>query len=66
MQKSSYYVRVVMDQVPDDKKQGLAFRTERNYPVLGLDAEKNRLLLPDDTNKLIWVPLGLCRFVKLA
>lgn len=66
MQKTVFYVRVLLETVPEEKRATLAFREERNYPVLGLESEKGRLLLPDDANKLIWVPMGLCRFVKLA
>lgn len=55
-----------MDQVPEDRRTVLAFREERNYPVLSVDAEKGRMLLPDDSNKLIWVPMAVCRFVKLG
>jgi hypothetical protein len=66
MQKTIFYVRILLDTVPEEKRATLAFREERNYPVLGIENEKGRLLLPDDSNKLIWVPMGICRFVKLA
>lgn len=66
MQKTLFYVRILLDTVPEGKRVTLAFREERNYPVLGIESEKGRLLLPDDSNKLIWVPMGICRFVKLA
>ena len=66
MQKAGFYVRVLLDSVPEERRTTLSFREERNYPVLGIESEKGRLLLPDDTNKLIWVPMGICRFVKLA
>lgn len=66
MQKGTFYVRLILDTVPEERRATLAFRDERNYPVLGLDSEKGRLLLPDDANKLVWIPMGICRFVKLA
>lgn len=66
MQSTKFYVRMIMETVPEERRTSLAFREERNYPVLGVDSEKGRLLLPDDSNKLIWVPMGICRFVKLA
>lgn len=66
MQKTIFYVRVLLESVPEEKRATLSFREERNYPVLAIENEKGRLLLPDDGNKLIWVPMGLCRFVKLA
>ncbi len=66
MKSTGFYVRLLLETVPEEKRGTLAFREERNYPVLALDGDKNRLLLPDDANKLVWVPMGISRFVKLG
>lgn len=66
MQKAAIYVRVVVDQIPEQQREKYAFRDERNYLVIAVDAEKNRMLLPDDHNKMIWMPMGVLRFVKIA
>lgn len=66
MNMGSFYIRVQLDQIPEDKRNAFALKEDRNYPVLGLDGEKNRLLIHDDQMKLLWIPMGVCRFVRLA
>lgn len=66
MQRGTLYVRVLTEQIPDAQKQKLAFREDCNYVVIHVDAEKNRILIPDDRNRLIWVPMSVLRFVKVS
>ena len=66
MQKSMVYVRVLNEQIPETQKKGLAFRDDRNYVVIHVDPDKNRMLIPDDRNRLIWVPMSVLRFVKVS
>lgn len=66
MEKGVFYVRVLTDQIPQAQREKLAFRDERNYVVLSIDREKNRMLLPDDHNKMIWMPMSVLRFVKVS
>lgn len=66
MQKSAIYVRVLTDKIPEAQREKFAFREDRNYPAIAIDGEKNRMLLPDDYNKMMWMPMSVLRFVKLA
>jgi hypothetical protein len=66
MQATTFYIRVVIDEIPEDKRTSFAFKEDRNYPVLSADPEKNRILIHDDQNRLLWIPMAVCRFVKLA
>lgn len=59
-----FYVRFLSEKVPEGKK--LNFKEDRNYPVLGVDAQGGKILVPDNENKLLWLPMGLFRFVKLS
>jgi len=66
MNSNYFYVRVQIELIPPEKQKQFALNAERNYPVLGIDAEKNRLLLHDDQMRLLWLPMAVCRFVRLA
>ncbi len=66
MQKAAIYVRVVTEQIPEAQREKLAFRDDRNYLVIAVDSEKNRMLLPDDYNKMVWIPMSVLRFVKIS
>lgn len=63
---TSFYIRIDFDALPPEKKKQLALREERNYPVLDVDREKSRLLIPDDKQRLLWVPMALCRFMRMG
>ena len=66
MQKGTVYVRVMTEQIPEAQREKLAFRDDRNYVVIHVDTEKNRMLIPDDHNRLVWVPISVLRFVKVS
>jgi hypothetical protein len=66
MQKAAIYIRILTDQIPEQQREKLAFREDRNYLVIAIDPEKNRMLLPDDHNRMVWMPMGVLRFVKIA
>jgi hypothetical protein len=65
MQKAAIYIRILTDQIPEQQREKLAFREDRNYLVIAIP-EKNRMLLPDDHNRMVWMPMGVLRFVKIA
>jgi hypothetical protein len=52
--------------VPEGHKLLEHFSEDRNYPVLGLDSNKNKILLHDNYNRLHWLPMNLFDFVKLG
>ena len=59
-----FYVRCLIEKIPEGKN--LNFRGDRNYPVLGIDSQNNKLLTHDDEHKLLWLPTSLFRFVKVS
>jgi|GEM_PF-4404640 len=56
-----FYVRCLIDKIPAEKN--LKFKDDRNYPVLAVN--DNKLLTHDDTNRLIWLPISIFKFVKV-
>ncbi len=66
MKTAAFYVRILFDKIPENHKVRNVFREDRNYPVLAVDSEKNRILVPNDKNQLTWAPLSAFVFVKLG
>lgn len=62
----AFYVRCLVEKIPEEKKEEISFKDDKNYPVLGVDPQGKKILVPDDKNRMLWLPNDLFRFVKLG
>jgi hypothetical protein len=56
MQKAAIYIRILTDQIPEQQREKLAFREDRNYLVIAIDPEKTACSCPMTTTEWCGCP----------
>lgn len=62
----TFYVRIIVSRVPEGHPMLEVFSEDRNYPVLAVDPDGEKILLHDNRNRLRWLPMKLFDFVRIA